>query len=72
VRWIPATVVGMGLGLLLGATAVGFGTTLAELAAMGALTGLDSYSNEGGHSPAERPQHSDRDSPHPAVTRTRG
>jgi hypothetical protein len=40
VRWIPATAAGMGLGLLLGATAVGFGTTLAELAAMGALTGL--------------------------------
>jgi tetrahydromethanopterin S-methyltransferase subunit D len=30
----------MGVGLLLGATAVGFGTTLAELAAMGGLTGL--------------------------------
>ena len=40
VRWIPATVVGMGVGLLLGATAVGFGTTLADLAVMGALTGL--------------------------------
>ena len=40
VRWIPATVVGMGLGLLFGATVVGFGTTLADLALMGALTGL--------------------------------
>ena len=40
VRWIPATAVGMGVGLLLGATAVGFGTTLADLAVMGALTGL--------------------------------
>ena len=39
-RWILATVVGMGIGLLLGATAVGFGTTLADLAVMGALTGL--------------------------------
>jgi len=38
--WIFATVVGMGLGLLLGATAVGFGTTLADLAVMGALSGL--------------------------------
>ena len=28
VRWILATVVGMGLGLLLGATVVGFGTSL--------------------------------------------
>ena len=40
VRWIPATALGMGVGLLLGATAVGFGTTLADLAVMGALTGL--------------------------------
>jgi hypothetical protein len=40
VRWILATVVGIGLGLLFGATAVGFGTTLADLALMGALTGL--------------------------------
>jgi len=39
-RWVPATAVGMGLGLLLGAVAVGFGTSLAELATMGALTGL--------------------------------
>jgi hypothetical protein len=39
-RWIVATAVGMGLGLLLGATAVGFGTALADLAVMGALTGL--------------------------------
>ena len=38
--WIFATVVGMGLGLLLGATAVGFGTRLVDLAVMGALTGL--------------------------------
>jgi hypothetical protein len=39
-RWVPATAVGMGLGLLLGASAVGFGTSLADLALMGALTGL--------------------------------
>jgi hypothetical protein len=39
-RWPPATAVGMGLGLLLGATAVGYGTSLADLALMGALTGL--------------------------------
>ena len=39
-RWIVATAVGMGLGLLLGATTVGFGTTLTDLAVMGALTGL--------------------------------
>ncbi|MGK5115620.1 MULTISPECIES: hypothetical protein [unclassified Geodermatophilus] len=39
-RWIPATAIGMGLGLLLGAAAVGYGTSLADLAAMGALTGL--------------------------------
>jgi len=40
VRWILATAVGMGLGLLLGATAVGFGTALSDLAVMGAITGL--------------------------------
>jgi hypothetical protein len=39
-RWIPATTVGMGLGLLIGATVVGFGTDLADLAVMGALTGI--------------------------------
>jgi MFS family permease len=40
VRWIFATMLGMGLGLLLGATAVGFGSSLADLAVQGALTGL--------------------------------
>ena len=40
VRWIPATALGMGAGLLLGAATVGFGTTLADLAVMGGLTGL--------------------------------
>lgn len=39
-RWIPATAVGLGLGLPLGAVAVGFGTSLTDLAVMGALTGL--------------------------------
>ena len=39
-RWIPATGVGMGFGLLLGAAVVDYGTSLADLAAMGALTGL--------------------------------
>jgi hypothetical protein len=39
-RWIVATAVGMGIGLLLGATTVGYGTSLADLAVMGALTGL--------------------------------
>jgi hypothetical protein len=39
-RWVPATGVGMGLGLLLGAATVGYGTSLADLALMGALTGL--------------------------------
>ena len=39
-RWIPATTVGMGLGLLIGATLVDFGTDLADLALMGALTGI--------------------------------
>ena len=39
-RWVPATAIGMGLGLLLGAVAVGYGTSLADLASMGAITGL--------------------------------
>jgi hypothetical protein len=39
-RWIPATAVGMGLGLLLGAATVGYRTSLADLALMGALTGI--------------------------------
>ena len=39
-RWVPATGVGMGVGLLLGAAVVGFETSLADLALMGALTGL--------------------------------
>ena len=39
-RWIPATGAGMGIGLLLGASVVDFGTSLADLALMGALTGL--------------------------------
>lgn len=39
-RWIPATAVGMGVGLMLGAWAVDYGTSLADLAVMGALTGL--------------------------------
>jgi hypothetical protein len=38
--WIPATAIGMGLGLLLGAALVGYRTSLADLALMGALTGL--------------------------------
>ena len=37
---MPATAIGMGLGLLLGAVTVGYGTSLADLALMGALTGL--------------------------------
>ena len=40
VRWILATAVGMGLGLMLGATAVGFGIALTDLALMGAITGV--------------------------------
>jgi hypothetical protein len=38
--WVLATALGMGLGLLLGATVVGFETSLADLAVMGALTGV--------------------------------
>jgi hypothetical protein len=39
-RWVPATGVGMGLGLLLGAVVVDYQTALPDLALMGALTGL--------------------------------
>jgi hypothetical protein len=38
--WIPATAVGMGIGLMVGAWAVGYGTSLGELALMGAITGI--------------------------------
>jgi hypothetical protein len=39
-KWVPATTIGMGGGLLLGAMVVDYGTTLGDLAVMGALTGL--------------------------------
>src|SRR3954468_21743966 len=39
-RWIPASIVGMGIGLLLGAAAVGYRTSLAALALMGGITCL--------------------------------
>lgn len=39
-RWIPATVVGMSAGLLLGSAAVAYRTTPADLAMMGAVNGL--------------------------------
>jgi hypothetical protein len=39
-RWVPATGLGMGLGLLLGAAVVGYRTSLPDLALMGALTGF--------------------------------
>jgi hypothetical protein len=38
--WVPATALGLGPGLLLGAATVGYDTSLADLALMGALTGL--------------------------------
>jgi hypothetical protein len=37
--WVPASAGGMGVGLMLGATIVDYGTRLADLALMGALTG---------------------------------
>ena len=39
-RWVPATGIGMGLGLLLGAVVVDYRTSLPDLALMGAITGL--------------------------------
>jgi hypothetical protein len=38
--WIPATAVAMGIGLSVGAWAVGYGTSLGELAVMGFITGI--------------------------------
>jgi hypothetical protein len=38
--WIPATAVAMGIGLVVGARVVGYGTSLGELALMGAITGI--------------------------------
>ena len=38
--WIGATALAMGLGLLVGAWTVGYGTSLGELALMGAITGI--------------------------------
>src|SRR5215213_1006304 len=38
--WIPATALAMGLGLAVGAWVVGYGTSLGELALMGAITGI--------------------------------
>jgi uncharacterized membrane protein len=38
--WIPATALAMGVGLVVGAWAVGYGTSLGELALMGAITGI--------------------------------
>jgi len=40
VRWIPATAVGMAVGLALGASVVGFRTGLPDLVLMGVLTGI--------------------------------
>jgi hypothetical protein len=39
-RWVPATAIGMAAGLLLGAAAMRYSTSLPHLALMGALTGL--------------------------------
>jgi uncharacterized membrane protein len=38
--WIPTTALAMGIGLGVGAWAVGYGTSLGELALMGAITGI--------------------------------
>jgi hypothetical protein len=40
VRWVPATAVGMAVGLALGASAVGFRTGLTDLVLVGVLTGI--------------------------------
>jgi len=38
--WIPATALAMGIGLGVGGWVVGYGTSLGELALMGAITGI--------------------------------
>jgi hypothetical protein len=38
--WIPATALAMGIGLMVGAWVVGYGTSLGELALMGFITGI--------------------------------
>ena len=38
-RWVLATAIGMGFGLLIGAAVVDYGTSLVDLSLMGALTG---------------------------------
>ena len=38
--WIPATAAAMGIGLLAGAWVAGYGTSVGELALMGAITGV--------------------------------
>jgi drug/metabolite transporter (DMT)-like permease len=38
--WIPATGVGMGIGLLIGSAVVDYGTSLGDLALVGAITGV--------------------------------
>jgi hypothetical protein len=38
--WIPATAAAMGIGLVVGAWVVGYGTSLSELALMGFITGI--------------------------------
>jgi hypothetical protein len=38
--WIPSTALAMGIGLAVGAWVVGYGTSLGELALMGAITGI--------------------------------
>ena len=39
-KWVPATAIGMSTGLFLGAAAVNYRTSLADLALMGAINGL--------------------------------
>ena len=38
--WVPATALAMGIGLMVGAWVVGYGTSLGELALMGFITGI--------------------------------
>jgi hypothetical protein len=55
-RWIIASSFGMGFGLLLGASTVGYATSLGDLALMGLLTGLAFGAAQALFLPATTPQ----------------
>lgn len=55
-RWFPATTLGMAVGLAIGAAAVGYRTSLPDLALMGVLTGIPLGIAQALALPASRPR----------------